>query len=244
MKTATKVALLLRPRGSTPVPLTISGLKLWVDTNQPMYQNSNGTTAAGNGDPVGYLPDLSGNGNHLIQATTAAKPTLRTVLGPGGARPAVEFDGIDDRMTVLFTLAQPATVFMVINQVTWASLDQFIDGGVDTAMTILQSSISPNIRLYAGVLGNEVTAFPLGTFGVITALFSGAVSMLRINTGTKNITNAGVLSPGGLTLGARQNGSRFANFRVSELLVYDRDLSASSEDAAVISYLNSKWSVF
>ena len=43
-----------------------------------LKQNSDGTgdvTAAG--DPVGYVRDRSGNGNHMIQATPSARPTLR-----------------------------------------------------------------------------------------------------------------------------------------------------------------------
>lgn len=61
-----------------------------------LFQNSNGTTAAVVGQPVGYVADLSGNGFHLIQATAAARPTLRqdatTLLY------YLERDGVDDTM--------------------------------------------------------------------------------------------------------------------------------------------------
>ncbi len=49
----------------------------WFDYRSQYFQHSNGTTpATANSDPVGYVEDLSGNGNHLIQATDANRPLL------------------------------------------------------------------------------------------------------------------------------------------------------------------------
>jgi hypothetical protein len=56
------------------------------------FQISDGTTAAGNGDPVGYIADASGNGNHAVQSVGAARPTLRQ----SGALWYAETDGVDD----------------------------------------------------------------------------------------------------------------------------------------------------
>jgi len=42
-----------------------------------LFINSDGTDPATVGDPVGYVEDLSGNGNHATQSTTADKPVLR-----------------------------------------------------------------------------------------------------------------------------------------------------------------------
>ena len=59
-------------------PLTIgSGLKGWWDATvkSSLWQDSARTTpVAFNADPVGAWDDKSGNGNHVTQGTTAAKP--------------------------------------------------------------------------------------------------------------------------------------------------------------------------
>lgn len=52
----------------------------WYDPSDlsTMFQLSNGTTAVTAVEqPVGYIADKSGNGNHAIQATAAARPILR-----------------------------------------------------------------------------------------------------------------------------------------------------------------------
>lgn len=70
---------------------------VWYDPSDlpTMFQNSNGTTAVAVGDPVGYIADKSGNGNHATQATAAARPILRT----SGGLYYLEFDGVDDGFT-------------------------------------------------------------------------------------------------------------------------------------------------
>ena len=42
-----------------------------------LYEDSAGTTQASVGGPVGRVEDVSGNGHHATQSTTANKPTLR-----------------------------------------------------------------------------------------------------------------------------------------------------------------------
>lgn len=64
------------------------------------FQNSDGTTAASVGGPVGYIADLSGNGSHAIQANADDKPILRQT---GGGLYYLEFDGVDDYMEFPFS---------------------------------------------------------------------------------------------------------------------------------------------
>lgn len=52
--------------------------------------DSGSTAIAAYGDPVGFLQDLSGNGNHLSQATAGLRPTYNA--GDVG----LNFDGVDD----------------------------------------------------------------------------------------------------------------------------------------------------
>jgi hypothetical protein len=68
---------------------------LWVEARNGVFQTIDGTTTAAtaNSDPVGYLPDLSGNTFHLTAAANdGTRPTLQGV----GVLPYVSFDGTDD----------------------------------------------------------------------------------------------------------------------------------------------------
>ena len=78
----------------TPADLFASSEEgIWYDIHPDyLFQNSNGTGAVTVGDPVGYVTDRSGNGNHATQATSAARPVLRQ----SGALYYLEFDGVDD----------------------------------------------------------------------------------------------------------------------------------------------------
>jgi hypothetical protein len=60
-----------------------------------LFQDSAGTTPVTVAtDPIGYVGDKSGNGNHATQATAAARPTYQT--GPARAT----LDKVDDRLSV------------------------------------------------------------------------------------------------------------------------------------------------
>lgn len=60
-----------------------------------LYQDAAGTTpVTADGDPVGRMEDVSGNGNHATQSTAAARPVYRT----DGTLHWLEFDGFDDRL--------------------------------------------------------------------------------------------------------------------------------------------------
>ena len=59
------------------------------DDQSTLYEDSAGTTQASVGGPVGRVEDVSGNGNHATQSTTADKPTLRE---DANGRLYLEFD--------------------------------------------------------------------------------------------------------------------------------------------------------
>lgn len=69
----------------------------WFDPSDlsTLFQDSTGTLpATADGDPVGRMLDKSGNGRHLFQDISAARPVLRQ----SGGLTWLEFDGVDDRM--------------------------------------------------------------------------------------------------------------------------------------------------
>ena len=77
-----------------------------------LFQSSDGTVpVTAPGDPVEYVTDLSGNGNHIIHATTP--PTLRLDAVGGGYY--LEFDGTNDSLATVgsvdFSASDKLTVF-------------------------------------------------------------------------------------------------------------------------------------
>ncbi|WP_217622860.1 hypothetical protein [Roseovarius nubinhibens] len=71
----------------------------WFDPTDAtsLFQDANGTTPVLNdGDPVGLMMDISGNGNHATQSTSAARPSWRT----DGNLCWLEFDGADDKLVI------------------------------------------------------------------------------------------------------------------------------------------------
>ncbi len=74
----------------------LPSLQVWLDASRisTLFQDSAGTTpVTANNDPVGKMLDLSGNNRHVVQATTAAKPTYKTNILNG--RSVLGFDGGD-----------------------------------------------------------------------------------------------------------------------------------------------------
>lgn len=79
--------------------IALLGAKLrafWLyDEPSHLWQDTSGTTPVANdSDPIGRVDDLSGNGKHLLQATSGNQPAYRT--GPS----RTSFDGVNDELTV------------------------------------------------------------------------------------------------------------------------------------------------
>ena len=89
---------LLRPRATGFNPKSIAGLVGWYDASDltTLFQNSDGTGAVADEDPVGYWGDKSGEGNHALQSVNNNRPLLRT--GEWNGKPVADFDGSDDML--------------------------------------------------------------------------------------------------------------------------------------------------
>lgn len=78
-------------------PASLSPVGWWEASTSSLFQSNAGTTAAvSNGDVIGFLSDLSGNGNHLKSlADDTTRPTLQGV----GVHPVIRFDGVNDLLS-------------------------------------------------------------------------------------------------------------------------------------------------
>lgn len=235
-------ARLLRPKAAGGFnPKTISGLAAWWDASKTssLAQNSDGTTAVANGDPIAYWADLSGNGKHMTQSTNGLRPTLSS-SGLNG-RPSVSVPNVSNAgfsSIARPTAATSSTVFLVANR---ASV-----GGNANSVSFREST--GNVFFDVAMEGLAIT--PASTSGSPSYRVNGVgISALRsalhtaLGRGTQFLQTVSSINFSGwpATWQAFNYGSSF-NWvgLVGECLIYDRALTVSERDA-VESYLKKKW---
>lgn len=220
-----------RPPGSSFTPASITGLKLWLAADR--------ITGLVDGDPVGTWSDLSGQGNHLTQATGSKKPTYK--VGIQNGLPVARFDGVDDVLKATsFTLTQPHTVFAVL-KIRAAALNAYLWDGNTTDASSAYQSVAGSLRMYAGSNG-PIQALGTTNFHVLCAIYNNASSQLYLDGGTPATGTTGTNNPAGFTLGARGSGSGFSTIDVAEVAVYSGAL-VSSDAARLASYASSKYGI-
>lgn len=110
-----------------------TNLVSWHDASDTstLYQDTIASTpATSSSDPVGYMADKSGNGYHVIQATSGAQPLLE--LNAQNNRAVLRFDGTNDalRNTSYADLGDAFTIFAVARY----------DNVADDTMAIMETS--------------------------------------------------------------------------------------------------------
>jgi hypothetical protein len=248
---------LLRPRASASGfdPRSIGGLRCWLDANDvtTMFENSDGTTAASSGSPVGYWGDKSGSGFHVTQSgSTSNKPTLS--LGNTKARPAIAFS-LNSQQNLLYQsnpLASSASG-SVMSVVRFISFPAATHGAPVTAFgTNVSADHYPFGGSLDAYLGFGSTArFTINNSATIpfsATHVSGIISSSNnwrlwankslIDTRTSNTVAWGA-SP---SIGGRDTPSGFWNGVVCEVLLYNFALSAAQR-LAVTDYLMAKWGI-
>jgi len=208
-------------RGFSPSALFANGEKgVWYDPSDlsTMFQNSDGTTTAAVGDPVGYIADKSGNSNHAIQATSAKRPTLRQA----GSLYYLEFDGaqgLQTPFTVDFTGTDSMSVFSGVRKELDASenIVELSDNvGGNTGAFRLSTNINDQWRYGSrgdGTVKNATaTGYAAPSTNVVTGIsdISDDISRIRVlddftftNTGDQGAGNYGNYE---LNIGARNDG--------------------------------------
>lgn len=175
----------------------------------------------------------------LYQGTAANQPIL-TLAALGNY---LTFDGSNDYLkAAAFSLSQPETVYFVGSQVTWTGGEALIDGNADlTGSNIFQNGagVSPSLRATADGSNffGTTSGLALNTPGVLSGVFNGVSSALRVNRNAAVTGSGGTTAANGFTLGARGAGtSSFANITASEVLVYAAAHDRATQDR-VIQYL-------
>jgi len=240
-------------------PLVISGLKLWLDANDP-----EGTgIQLNNGDPVAVFYDKSGSKTSATQLTSGAQPIFTTNLQAG--KPGIVFNGSSSFMRIpagfLNKFTTDIDVFVVAKQ---NSLNASGD-----AWMYNSPNISGNRFNISGFFGSTTNAF--FDFGDTAGAGSsnGSISTTQSKFGTLGKTgiwefsnladttqlissNAGIIAQaaqGGTKSSANQicelgryNGTYYTSMTIFEIVVYNRILT-TSERETLNRYLSNKWAI-
>lgn len=164
-----------------------------------------------------------GSAGPLVQASGPNQPSIES-------DGSLLFDGAAQFIkTAAFTLAQPATFYLVLKQVAWADNTYIFDGNTSASMALTPRTTTPQVQLYAGALSNTNSDLTVGAYAVVTALFNGASSILNVNSGTDATGNPGAQAADGFTLGAiGGSAANFANIQVKRIII------RSSADSAAL----------
>jgi hypothetical protein len=189
---------------------------------------------------VSSWEDEGSGGNDLAQANGSLQPTCEAA-GFNGNK-SVLFDTADYMNTGSFAGGnedQPNTIVFMGEMVSVsASASEYLcdglNGGGRHAIISSGDLSGDPVSVYAGQspLGVTSSLSLVGTADddfCLVAIFDEASSELHYNDGGNTLpaSTVGAHSLDGLTVGARINGANGGNFRVVEILVYDRVLSGT-----------------
>jgi hypothetical protein len=228
----------------------------WYDPSDfsTLFQDSAGTTpVTAAGQPVGRMLDKSGRGNHLMQATAGARPTLQTEGGRWFLLP----DGVDDRMvTASFNPVDSAVLACAgirkLSDATQQCIFGFVSGGPvgtfrlsvpNVAATTTGIFVSGGTVAVGCIEGAGVAAPFTGVYAGISSIADDVVVIRRngVQTGT-NVGDQGTGSyqPQALEL-FTNNGANFSASRFyGGIIRFSLNFSTGQQTAAAEAWVNSK----
>ncbi len=181
------------------------------------------------------LTDLSGNTNHLLQATAANQP-LWVAGGTGGL---LRFAHASNQyIKATFTYPQPEHIFIAA---TWTGADStyLVDGNTTNSMALYCSGTT-TLACYSTAAGYNVLSYIDGSAHVYEFIANGGSSnsALARDGGALNAGSVGTTAAGGITVGTVGGGtSTYAvTADIYGVIAYNRVLS-QTERIRVVKYL-------
>ena len=189
-----------------------------------LFQDAAGTIpVTSDGDPVGRINDKSGNGNHLTQAATSARPTYRT----DGTRHWLEPDGVDDYLVAAnypAPLSQPITHAFAYRRLGTPQRPTLFDGSVSGGRNLL--IIQPSqYEMYAGTGAGASISSTANTDYVGRVMFNGASSAASQNGSSPAVFNPGTQGLQGYRLFVHSANTLYFSGRYYGGLVINRALT-------------------
>ena len=208
-----------------------------------MFQDSAGTTpVTAVEQSVGLILDKSGNGNHATQATSTARPVLRTGL---------DYDGVDDKHSQSAGGGSTTQFFLCAGikpeggagavRVLWS------DAGTNTGY-IVRLNASNQLELAAGngtayTTIATVATLDVGTAYVVTVWDDGTNLNVQVNNGAVASVARPVVAAGTATASiGSDNGAATGWFNglIYSLIQVKDDAGTDAERASAKAYVASK----
>jgi len=230
------------------IPSDIGNLQLWLDA-------ADTSTITESSGLVSQWDDKSGQGNDAVQGTGANQPTTNANTQNG--KNVIDFDGSTDFMSIAdsasISLTGDCTFFFTGNLTdTTGTARNFIakDANAAYRLRVTETGDLSWILLNDGVSSEADTSSSAVIFGasaiLTTAVAIGGTISFRNNgtsIGTATTTKASIAdTAGALLIGSIDGASENWLGNMSEILIYDRLLSAS-EIESVETYLLGKWGI-
>lgn len=111
-------------------PVTLPHLARWAADTSGLWLDTAGTSAAtAAGASLARVDDITGNGHHLVQATSGVRPVLSLTAGTGGASKAVVYSGT--YMTTVDAISSVDTTIILVanhlNNAAWGRDSNYTD---------------------------------------------------------------------------------------------------------------------
>lgn len=207
------------PHASAFTPASIAGLVRWY--------KADAITGKSDGAAISQWDDYSGNGAHATQPTGTNQPLY--IASAGGGKPAVEFDGSNDRLIVPTTGALADWTVVVVSQQNAMGAQGYMVASASAGQGVYENSVGSGASFGVNAGGGNRRELNGTTAHAIKVATRAA---LYIN-GTEPSYQSSA-DPGAMTLvllGARSDGFAAYKGRLSEVLIFSAALSTANRRA-------------
>lgn len=195
------------------------------------------------------LTQITKDGSNLVSAWHSKGVADRTLLQATGTNQplwvspgTIRFDGIDNFLkTAAFTWGQPAFVYIIIKQISWANGDRIFVGNVAASLGLAQFTATPIIKQLtaSGATGADSNELSIGAWGIVRLLYNGANSKIQVNDGAVDTGNSYLSVFGGYTVGRRGDANDcYSNIEVKDIICCDTTDAAN--EAEIYAFLLSR----
>lgn len=189
-----------------------------------------------NNDAVSQINDLSGLGNHLVQATAANRPLYIVNGAPNGTKPCVRFTAVNSQyMVANFTLNAPSTSCLAGTLRTNTSNVTLLGGGSANVAGYLKS-LTGNWSQSGNSSGIASDTNP----HLFCVLNNGASSFLVVDTTQGLTNNPGGAAVGGFAVAAKGSGGQPCDLDFFEGVTCGTNL-AFVQCVQLDGYIKPKW---
>lgn len=224
------------------VPTDVAGLAGWYDFSDAttLYTDAGTTLVSADGDLIHQANDKSGNGRHVIQATSGVRPAYKTAIQNG--KSVSRYDGARRLRVASLTLNQPNTVFVVCKWNGAAGNNQIVtDGSVSNQNAFYVPAGGTTLNMYGGLVGAAATNIT-AAWRIFVAKFNTTASQAWVDGGAPHLAsfNVGSQNPNAITIGDDGSGGGFFIGDVGTVLWYNANVSLANINL-IGDYLDGPW---